>query len=132
MRVWCHVELEERTLGTWEVKCHATLMHEHGSGRVRGVENTWISNGNVSNRFEGGVLHPKPILFDEKGGKKREKKERKKGRKRKERKIREKKEKIERKENKGKEGELCRTSISKKKWGSWSALQHLEVFSYHG
>ena len=113
MRVWCHVVLEERTLGTWEAKCHATLMHEHGSGRVRGMENTWPSNGHVSNQFEGGVLHPKPIMFDGKGERKeRRKKERKKGRKRKERKRRERKEKIERKEKKGKEGELCKTSVS--------------------
>ena len=76
------MELEERTLGTWEAKCHATLMHEHGSGRVRGMANTWPSNGHVPNRFEGGVLHLKPILFDGKGGKKREKKERKRERKR--------------------------------------------------
>ena len=75
---------------TWHM-CHATLMHEHGSGRVRGMENTWPSNGHVSNRFEGGVLHPKPILFDGKGVKKREKKGRK---------IKEEK---ERKEKEGKE-----------------------------
>ena len=81
------------TLGTWEAKCHATLMHEHGSGRVRGMENTWPNNGHVSNRFEGHVLHPKPILFNGNGGKKKEKKERNKGRKRKERKRRERKEK---------------------------------------
>ena len=106
---------------TWEAKCHATLMHEHGSGRVRGMENTWPSNGHVSNRFEGGVLHPKPILLDGKEGgekgkreRKERRKERNKGRKRKERKIRERKEKIERKEKKGKEGQLCRTSVSKK------------------
>ena len=68
-------------------------MHEHGSGRVRGLENTRPSNGHVSNRFEGGVLHPKPILFDGNGGNKKEKKERKKGRKIKERKRRERKEK---------------------------------------
>ena len=50
--------LERGTLGTWvESKCHATLMHEHGSGNVRGMENTWPSNGLVSNRFGGGVLH---------------------------------------------------------------------------
>ena len=42
-------------------------------------------------------------------------KERKKRRKGNERKRREIKEKIERKEKKGKEGELCRTSISKKR-----------------
>ena len=84
MRVWCHLALEERTLGTWEAKCHATLMHEHGSGRVRGMDNTWLSNGNESNRFEGGILHPKSIMFDGKkgGGKrKREIKERRKERK---------------------------------------------------
>ena len=108
-------------------------MHEHGSGRVRGMENTWPSNGHVSNRFEGGVLHPKPIMFAGKEGgekkkegkkrekkrkKEREKKKRKKGRKGNERKRREIKEKIERKEKKGKEGELCRTSISKKRGAS--------------
>ena len=38
----CHAALEKGTLGTWvEAKCHATLMHEHGSGKVRGMENTW-------------------------------------------------------------------------------------------
>ena len=96
MRVWCHVALEERKLGTWEVKCHATLMHEHGSGRVRGMENTWPSNGHVSNRFEG-VLHPKPILFDGKevGEKrKRERKER----------IKERKKEREKKKGKKKKG----------------------------
>ena len=129
--MWCHVTLEERTLGTWEAKCHVPLMHEHGSGRVRGMENTWPSNGHVSTRFEGDVLHPKRIFFDGKGEKKREKKERKKGRKRKERKRRERKEKIERKEKKGKEEELCRTFVSKKN-GSWYVLQQVGVSFYHG
>ena len=55
-------------------------MHEHGSGRVRGMENTWPSNGHVSNRFKRGVLHPKPIMFDGKRGKKIEKKKRNKER----------------------------------------------------
>ena len=90
--MWCHVALEERTLGTWEAKCHATLMHEHGSGIVRGMENTWPSNGHVSNRFEGRVLHPKPILLDRKEG----------GEKKKEGKKREKKRKKESEKEKGK------------------------------
>ena len=64
------------------------------------MENTWHSNGHVSNRLEGGILHPKPILLD---GieEKRERKEEKKGKKR-----REIKEKIERKERKGKKGAM--------------------------
>ena len=40
-----------------EAKFHATLMHKHGSGKVRGMENTWPSNGHVSNWFGGGILH---------------------------------------------------------------------------
>ena len=41
MKVLCHVALERGTLGTWvEAKCHATLMHEHGNGKVRGMERT--------------------------------------------------------------------------------------------
>ena len=56
MKVLCHVALERGTLSTWvEAKCHSTLMHEHGSGKVRGMENTWPSNGHVSNRFGGGI-----------------------------------------------------------------------------
>ena len=58
MKVLCHVALERGILGTWaEAKCHATLMHEHGSGKFRGMENTWPINGHVSNRFRGGILH---------------------------------------------------------------------------
>ena len=58
MKVLCHVVLERGTLGTLvEAKCHATLMHEHGSGKIRGMENTWPSNAHVSNRFGGGILH---------------------------------------------------------------------------
>ena len=92
MRVWCHVALEDRALGTWEAKCNSTLMHEHGSGRVKGLESTWPSNGHVSNRLEGGVLHPKEILFDGKEGKQRVKKikkgrEKKRGKKKKGKKI---------------------------------------------
>ena len=50
--------LERGTLGKMvEAKCHATLMHEHGSGWNRGMENTWPSNGHVSNQFGSGVLH---------------------------------------------------------------------------
>ena len=37
-------------------KCHVTLMHEHGRGKVRGMENTWPSNGHVLNWFGGGIL----------------------------------------------------------------------------
>ena len=38
----CHVALERGTLGKMvEAKFHATLMHEHGSGWNRGMENTW-------------------------------------------------------------------------------------------
>ena len=37
-------------------KCHVTLMHEHGRGKVRGMENTWLSNGHVLNWFGGGIL----------------------------------------------------------------------------
>ena len=69
------------------------------------MENTWPSNGHVSNRLEGGILHPKPILLygmEEK----RERKGEKKGNKRTER-----KEKIERKERKGKEVS-CASSVS--------------------
>ena len=37
----CHVALERGTLGKMvEAKCHATLMHEHGSGWNKGMENT--------------------------------------------------------------------------------------------
>ena len=46
------------------------------------MENTWPSNGHVSNRLEGGILHPKPILLDgieEKRERKGEKKEIKEG-----------------------------------------------------
>ena len=58
MKVLCHVALEKGTLGPWvEAKCHATLMHDHGSGKVRGMENTWPSNGHVSNQFGGCILH---------------------------------------------------------------------------
>ena len=58
LKVLFHVALERGTLGTWvEAKCHGTLMHEHGSGKVRGMENTLPSNGHVSNRFGGGILH---------------------------------------------------------------------------
>ena len=60
----CHVALERGTLGTWvEEKFHATLMHEQGNGKVRGMENTWPSNGHVSNRFGGGVLHLTQIVW---------------------------------------------------------------------
>ena len=97
--------LEERTLGTWEAKCHATLMHEHGSGRVRAMENTWPSNGHVSNRFEGGVLHPKPILFTGKEG----------GEKKKEGKKREKKTKKEREKKKGKKKKGRKENIERGK-----------------
>ena len=50
--------LEKGTLGKMvEAKCHANLMHEHGNGWNKGMENTWPSNGHVSNQFESGVLH---------------------------------------------------------------------------
>ena len=79
------------------------------------MENTWLSNGHVSNRFEGHVLHPKQIMFNGKEGKKREKKrkkgrEKKKGKKKKGKKIKDREKGKERKE-----GELCKTSVSKKK-----------------
>ena len=58
MKVLFHVALERGTLGTWvEAKCHATVMDEHGSGKIRGMQNTWPSNGHVSNRFGGGIVH---------------------------------------------------------------------------
>ena len=63
--------------------------------------------------------------------KKKIKKERK-GEKIKERKRRERKEKIERKEHEGRKGSHAGLPFSKKKWGSWSALQQVGVFSYHG
>ena len=45
----CHVALEWETLGTWvgQVSCPQTL-HEVG-GCELGMENTWPSNGHVSN-----------------------------------------------------------------------------------
>ena len=68
------------------------------------MENTWPSNGHVSNQLEGGILHPKQILLD---GieEKRERQGENKGKKRRER-----KENIERKERKGKE-ESCAGSV---------------------
>ena len=56
------------------------------------MENTWPSNGHVSNQLQGGIPHPKPILLDgiEEN---RERNGEKEGKKRRER-----KEKIERKE----------------------------------
>ena len=89
----CHVALERETLGKMvEAKCQATLMHEHGSGWNRGMENTWPSNGHVSNQFGSGVLHlnqtvwwvrrrRKSVRRGEKRGRKERKKERKKRRK---------------------------------------------------
>ena len=84
--------LERGTLGKMvEAKCHATLMHEHGSGWNRGMENTWPSNGHVSNQFGNGVLHltqtvwwvrrrRKSVRRGEKRGKKERKEEKKKRR----------------------------------------------------
>ena len=82
-----------------EAKCHALNLC---------MENTWPSNGHVSNRLEGGALHPKPILLDGIEGKRERKGENK------EKKRRERKEKIERNERKWKEGS-CVGSISEKK-----------------
>ena len=63
MKVLCHVALERGTLGTWvEVKCHSTLMHEHCSGKVRGMENTWPINRHMSNRFEGCIQKKKKLV----------------------------------------------------------------------
>ena len=80
--------LERGTLGKMvEAKCHATLMHEHGNRWNRGMENTWPSNGHVSNQFRSGVLHltqtvwwvrrrRKSVCRGEKRGRKEKQKER--------------------------------------------------------
>ena len=41
MRVWCHVALEERTLSTWEAKCHALVMH----GKIVVDKWAWVTLG---------------------------------------------------------------------------------------
>ena len=87
----------------WKLSVMLLTCAWNGWMRMRN-ENTWPSNGHVSNQLEGDILHLKPILLN---GieEKRERKGEKKGKKRRER-----KENIERKERKGKEGS-CAGSV---------------------